>query len=294
MRTRIHRIRWMPLAIVAGGAALGAIVLAQTGNHPSPTRRAEANTSRRQEPEIQLALAVTTRRKPLEYYTGGVRADLFTAPQPPAPPAPKLEPAKPEPETPPAAPAVVDPFADYAYTGTVSLDGRMMALIENTKTKEGQYLSEGAPFMGGTIQQINERGVTIAVAGSSRMLAKTDNFNLTPLDKSAPFLQGGGNRPGQPGPPGAPGMTNPTTTPGATPAGNMPFPGFDRLPPGVQARIQERLNSMTPEERERRMNRFMNRQFERGGRRRGGFGGEGDGWWGRGGGQWNRDSGPRE
>lgn len=275
MRTRVHRIRWMPLAIVAGGAALGAIVLAQTGHHSSAPRRAEANTSRQKEPEIRLALAVTANRKPLEYYTGGVRADLFTAPQPSAPPVPKPEPAKTEPPKPPAAPVVVDPFADYAYTGTVSLDGRMMALIENTKTKEGQYLSVGDTFMGGTIQQINERNVTIAIAGNSRMLTKTDNFQLTPLDKSAPFLQGGGNRPGQPG---APGITNPATPSGATtPTGNMPFPGFDRLPPGVQTRIQERMNNMTPEQREQMMNRFMNRQFEGRGRRRGGFGGFGGG-----------------
>jgi hypothetical protein len=284
MRTRIHHVRWMPLAIIVGGAALGVIVLAQTSSHPSSARRTEAKASRPKESTIQLALATVAPRKPLDYYIGGVRADLFTAPQPQAPPAPKPEPAKTEPPKPTTPPAVVDPFADYAYTGTVSLDGRKMALIENTKTKEGQYLSEGDTFMGGTIQQINERSLTIMVAGNTRMLTKTDNFPLTPLDKSAPYLQGGGNRAGQPGPLGTM-NTAPSSAPGTTATSNMPFPGFDRLPPGVQARIQERMNNMTPEEREQMMNRFMNRQFEGRGRRRGGFGGFGGGFGGFGGGQ---------
>lgn len=271
---RRANVRWLPTVIALGAVAVGAIVLAQTGKQAPASPKVEVNTDRSSAPAVQVTPAVE--RKPLAYYMAGVRSDLFSEPLPPAP-KPKPEPPKvtAPPPPPPPAPAPVNPFADYAYTGTVTIDGQLMALVENTKTKEGQYLKAGDSFLGGTVSGVDERTLTIHVAGTDQRLAKTDNFSLTPLDKSAPYLTA---QPAQPGQPGAPGQAGPGGLPQAGPGGSMP-PAFQGLPPRVQQRMMERMQNMTPEERQRMQERFLNRQFEGGGRRGrgGGFGGFGGG-----------------
>jgi len=260
--------RSAPLFLALGVVAIGAIVAFGQGGRKPADSSIQVNKDREAAPIVAVS-QTDSARKPLNFYTGGVRKDLFSAPEPPRPKeTPKPQAAPPPP--PPAPPVVVNPFADYAYAGTVTMGEKRMALIENTKTKEGQYLGEGDAFMGGKISQISDRMVTVEVAGAPQMIAKRDDFKLTPLDKSAPYLQGA---PAQ-GAPGAPGQTG-APSPGAAPAPGGPggFPGMGGMPARFQQRMQERLNSMTPEQRQRmeeRMNRWRDNRFEgRGGRERG-------------------------
>lgn len=148
--------------------------------------------------DVALKTSGATRRG-LDFYAKAARASMFGEPQPPAPkPVPPPPPPKP---APPPPPVEVDPFADWAYTGTVSFSGQKMALLENVKSKEGQYLRIGESFMGGQVSEINDSQVTLMAGGKMRQLTKQQNVNLVPLNASAaPGGQTG--QPGMPPPPG--------------------------------------------------------------------------------------------
>ncbi|MGC8666729.1 MAG: hypothetical protein ACP5VE_01250 [Chthonomonadales bacterium] len=247
----------VPILAALGLAGVAAIVaFAQSSRRPG-VEPARVTAQAPDIVQVSPTAAPVPHPKPLSYYMASVRADLFTASDVEAP---KPKPAAPKP-TQPAAPEIVDPFVDYAYDGTVQVGGQMMALIENVKTKEGQYLRPGDPFLGGTVDAITERSVSIKVGSRVQTLNKTDNFTLTPLDKSAPYL----TQTAQPTPqmPMQPAAMAPPTAPEQGPS----FPGMDQLPPRVQERIRQRWQNMTPEERQRAQTRWLNRQFDRGQRR---------------------------
>ncbi len=253
-----------PLVLVVGvSVVLAAAIMAQTRPRTAPTssgtRKAVRAAGSAPVTEVRPA-----ERKPLSYYTSGVRGDLFAMPGAKQPVLVKPEPPKVE-TTPPPTPEVIDPFADYAYTGSVTMGDDHVALVENAKTKEGVYLRKGDQFMGGTVSEVTDKGVTISVAGSAKTLYKTEEFKLTPLDKDAEFRAATQGRPGQPGMGGMPGMASPF---GGGMPGGMGFPGMQNLPPDVQQRIQQRFQGMTPEQMQQMRNRFMNRSFEGGRRRR--------------------------
>src|SRR5947209_5445306 len=90
------------------------------------------------------AKAAETSRPSLEFYTKGVRGSLFSAPVPAAPKSTaentkKLLTVK-------VPPLVINPFADYVYTGTITSGDKKLALLENRYTKEGHYVQVGQPF----------------------------------------------------------------------------------------------------------------------------------------------------
>jgi hypothetical protein len=264
------------IGTAVGAIALGAIVMAQTGKSPTTgLASAKNNKIAADDRVIQVAAA---ERHPLSYYTGGVRNDLFSSGA--------IEQAKPKVDTKhdkkPTLPtettvpvADVNPFSDYSYTGTVTVNGSIVALVENTKTKEGQFLKQGDPFLGGKVASLNERTLTVDVAGTPQMLAKSDNYKLTPFDKSAAYLTAAPPAaPGAPGQGGMPGM----------PAG-MPGQGADRA-----ARMKAWMDSLPADQQAAMQQRMNNRQFNGGGGggggggRRGGRGGGGQGGGGFGGG----------
>ncbi len=140
-------------------------------------------------------------RRSLAFYTKSARGTLFSEPLPPEPkPAP---PPPPQPTPPPVRLPEIDPFAGWAYTGTVTINGQKMVLLENATTKEGQYLHIGEVFMGGQVSDISDSNVTIMVGNKPRQMFKSQNYNVVPLSASA---SGGGGQPGQPGMPGPGGM----------------------------------------------------------------------------------------
>jgi hypothetical protein len=120
-----------------------------------------------------------------EYYGESVRAGLFARPLPPEAPAP-TESTQPQTlsgptiEVPPP-----DIFADYVYTGTVTIDGKQHALLENTRTNEGSYYLPGDPFMGATVMQVDDNAVTLSVHGKMRRIPKSTAYNVVPLNAQA-------------------------------------------------------------------------------------------------------------
>ena len=174
-------------------------------------------------------------RPAVEFYTGGIRGNLFSAPLPPKPkatPTPKAPPkVKPIPvpivKPPVVVPIVINPFAEWKYTGTVKMNDQMLALLENSGTKEGRYVRVNEAFDGGaTIAAITENGVTLLAAGKPYLIAKQMEGSLIPLN--APT----GPAPGTP-PPGTP------PAPGSPPPGVMPLMqtmpgGTITLPNGLQ------------------------------------------------------------
>lgn len=255
------RGRWALIGVLGGTVVLAATLLAQSKPR-TPAAAQSGSRARTAAASAEPRELKAADRKPLSYYTSGVRTDLFGSPPPPPP---VVRPEPPAPVAPPPQPEVIDPFVDYAYTGTIKIGDQSYALVENTKTKEGLYVKVGDQLIGGTVTEVTERGITVNVAGTPRTLAKLDNYNLTPLDKDAPFrtAQPQGGMPGMPGMPGGmPGMM-----PGM-PGGGMGFPGMGNIPADVQQRIMQRFQGMTPEQLQEMRNRFMNRSFEGGQRRR--------------------------
>lgn len=269
--------RITPMVMILGVIGAGAIVaFAQGGKKADVGSKAQVNTDRNAAPAVTMVAAAD--RKPLSYYTGQVRSDLFTAAVPPAPAPPKPKTEAPKLTVPAVKPEIVNPLADYVYSGTVSVDNQQFALIENAKTRTGEYYKLGDSWMGGKIASIDERSVTLDVAGKKQMLAKSDNYQLTPLDKSAAFLQP--NQQGQPGMMGPNGQP----MPGMAPDPNNPNGGMGAMfQGGGRGGMRGNWANMTPEQQQALQQRFMNRQFNGGGRF-GGFGGGGGGFGGGGGG----------
>jgi hypothetical protein len=254
--------RTVPLVVLAA-VAVGAIVFAQTGRKPVVASSVQVNNDRKAAPLVVVSADGAT-RKPLEYYTSGVRSDLFVTPEAPKPEVKKEAPKKVV-ALPAAAPVIVDPFADYAYSGTVGMNDQLVALVENIKTREGQYLKVGDDFLGGKVSQVTDRMVSVTTPTGPKMMAKSDDYKMASLDKSAGFLQPNT----QQGVPGAPGQT------GAMPAGPGGAPG---MPGQFTGGGRPNWQNMTDEQRQQMRERFMNRQFNGGGGgRRGGFGGFGGG-----------------
>ena len=218
--------------------------------------------------------ATPTVRRSVDFYTGSVRGSMFTAPQPPEPkPVPVVVVKKPAPPVvKPAPPVIVEvkPFAEWTYTGTVQMDNTVMALLENTRTKEGQYVQQGDTFMGAQVESVSPQEVRLSSAGKPTMLAKSDNITVTPLDRSAAYLTAGPAQPGQPGMPGDPNAAQ------GMPAmqGRWGGGGGFTLPNGVQ---------LDPQRAQQYQN-FMNRRFNGGGGGNGGGNGGGGGRGNRGGG----------
>jgi hypothetical protein len=250
-----------PLALIGLPIVLGGLLLASArpnGAQNRPAGSASASVAVVSPTVVSdLAQAPDKPRHDLSYYTQDVRSNLFSAPLPPLPKPPppvKVKPAPKLPELPVEVPvAPVDPFADYSYTGTVTIGNETQALIENTKKGEGDYVKVGDSFQGATVTSLTDQMVTLKLGNKITSLAKSDNIVTTPLDKSAEVAQ-------------------PQAVPG------MPGPGG----PGMQMQMQMMGGmQLTPDQAARRA-QFLNRRFNGGGGgfgggRRGGFGGGGFG-----------------
>ena len=184
-----------------------------------------------------------TARPGLSFYTKGVRGSMFSAPQPPKLQKPKEAPI-PKPVkviVPPLQPQFVpNPLADWTYAGSVTIGDKVMALLENRQTKEGQYVLAGQSFLGiAQVQSVTDQLVTLVSAGKPTILAKSDAINLTPLSANAAYLNGSGPQAaqGQPPAPGAP----PGQAVGSGGAG-MNLPNGRVLTPEQAARFNGRMN----------------------------------------------------
>ncbi|HLK59112.1 MAG TPA: hypothetical protein VKU00_21300 [Chthonomonadaceae bacterium] len=201
---------WIGLGLC--GVTLGVFVWAQNkrpattgkaGDHISltPVNVTSAGGSAKASGGVAKPAHNTPGMRPLPFYdTNQISERMFARPLPPEPkPLPPPPPPKPVVLPPPPPP---DPLAPYVYSGTVTLGDERMALLEDTRTRDGKYVKVGDMFMGGMVTQIEPGQVTIQMGEGMRTLAKSTTINLTPLNKSAAFLGGGQNGPGGPGGPG--------------------------------------------------------------------------------------------
>lgn len=191
------------------GLTTGAIVWAQNIRPPAMDKTTIKNATAVRGQEAAAIVATPAVKpsalKPLPLYDSThLSASMFARPLPPEPkPAPPAPPAPPPPAPQPPPPPP-DPLAGYVYTGTVTVGGIRLALLENKQMKTGQYVQIGDNFLGGRVAQIESGQITLQMNGANRMVPKSLAVNLVPLDKSAAFLGGGPNGPGGPG-----GMPNP-------------------------------------------------------------------------------------
>ncbi len=148
--------------------------------------------------------AASSGRRPVDFYTGDVRATMFSEPVAPAPPAPVVV------ESAPVAPEPPDPYADYNFTGSATIGDEKFAIVENIETHDGYLLKVGdsIPDMDSKVESIDGRYLTFSGKDAKKTLSVSMNTSYIPLSASAGFLaakpQG---QPGQGGLAGLAGMT---------------------------------------------------------------------------------------
>jgi hypothetical protein len=85
----------------------------------------------------------------------------------------------------PVAVPDVSPFEDWSYCGTIRQGRTITALLENTRTHEGEFVKAGDRFMGAAVRGVTGQAVTLASGGKTRMIAKSDRITVTQLSKDA-------------------------------------------------------------------------------------------------------------
>ncbi len=78
-----------------------------------------------------------------------------------------------------------DPLADAIYSGSVTVDGKTMALIESRSSRQGQYVAAGDRWQNLEILAITPASITMSVNGAQRALAVSDALNVVPLARGA-------------------------------------------------------------------------------------------------------------
>ena len=206
------------LCLVVGLGALLIVAWADMLPHPAPTVPPAPNSVATAQPQADTAdvsqalpadspSSQTTppSRRSADFYSQGIRDSMFSPPQPPAPkpaaPAPAPAPEAPDPSDlePSIVPETpVNPFVDWSYNGLVTMGDEKMALLENTKTKEGQYVQTGDTFLSAKVEDVTEQVVSLRASGKTYTLPKSDTITVVPLDKNAPYLSENSSPP-QPG-----------------------------------------------------------------------------------------------
>ena len=256
--------RNLVIAVAASALCLVFLTLASKDDAQNSSSKMKSSSSQKVADKTDSSEKSTTgtetERPSVEFYTQGIRSNLFSAPLPPAPkvvarPVVKVKPAvvvKP-PIVKPVAPVIVNPFADWKYTGTVKMNDTMLALVENSGTKEGRYIRVNDSFDGGaTVSAISDGGVTLVAAGKPYFIAKQQEGSLVPLNAPTGAAQ--------PAPQGAPPAPDPNGNNGQNRrrggfgGGNLPG-----LPPGAMITLPNGMQ-MPADQAFRRSGR-LNRTF---------------------------------
>ena len=225
---RRSRRSWQVMAATTGlclAVGVGAVLIVTWANRrppsgsaalPAQSAVAVAPAKTAQMPSTGKASGQNTEetRPSLAYYTQDIKGGLFSAPQPPPPKLRQVayhraRPVEPSEDTGPSLLPItpVDPFVDWSYDGTVKMGNKVMALLENTKTKEGQYVRTGDTFLDARVGRITERSLALRTADKTYTLPKSQKITVVPLDKSAPYLTASAAAPTKP-------ASATTTTPG--------------------------------------------------------------------------------
>jgi hypothetical protein len=135
------------------------------------------------------------------------------------------------------------PAPRWIYAGYATVDGAPMAIVENSSTKQAEFISVGGRLDGGTVETITPQAIRVTRNGETTEMAISTAFTATPLNappQPAATNQRGGRRgnmnnaagaagatgaTGATGAAGAAGATGVTGAPGAADTNNNPFPG---------------------------------------------------------------------
>ena len=197
-RTRLSPPLAIGGLIVLTGAALLATRPNNAQNLPSATKLPAPAATGRSNNGASLVVAsnvtngnTTAVRRDVGFYTGDVRATMFSEPQPYVAPvaAPAATKKSSGPPSMPSLPSLpINPFEGWAYTGTATIGDSVVAILENSSTKDSQFVHVGDKFMEAKVTSITDRGVTLSSEDKPVLLAMSDTVNVTPLDKSAAYM----------------------------------------------------------------------------------------------------------
>ncbi len=140
------------------------------------------------QPLATTSLPTATRGIP----PSAIPANLFGDPAPvPTKPGSLLveskQAAKPVVESTPPLP---DPTVKYIVTGVVESEEGRYALIEDRKTREGRFGRLGDSVDGFVVTDIDAGGLRLRGEAGGGAIAMNEKYDLTPLDRDAPYLGG--------------------------------------------------------------------------------------------------------
>ena len=182
------KIRWvLAIVTIAALAAYAAYVMSTQSalSHDSATQAPDhAARSATGPNSAQVGAPV---QRALQSYGAAIGNNMFTAPQLNKHAGPVTQEPAPHAASPqlPALPPS-DPLADAVYAGSVTIDGKTMALIESRSTKQGVYVEAGQDRQGFRVLAVSPGEVSVSVSGMTRHLPKSDNINFVPLAANAP------------------------------------------------------------------------------------------------------------
>ena len=175
-----------------------------------------------------------SKRRDLAFYTGDLRANMFSEPVAPAPKETvvKVTPVKPEP---------VDPLADWSFTGSAKIGSDMYAIVENVTTHDNVMVKAGDDFEGYKVDSVDPKFLALVLGKEPKMMMVSMNSSYVPLSKNAAFLTAtpGAQTPGAQMPGGMPGMTMPAGANGMM----ITLPNGTQISADRAQRYMNRLNS---------------------------------------------------
>ncbi len=122
------------------------------------------------------------------YYLHAIRGNMFGRPMPAASHTPPAKQSLAHAIV-PHVPAIPDPLADAVYAGSVTRDGKTVALIQSRTKKTGKYIASGSHWNGFTVRSVSPKSIDLVRDGSKRTLERSDRINVVQLNASAPVPQ---------------------------------------------------------------------------------------------------------
>ena len=178
------------IGVAASAAAMGLIVPSlqkAAQSKPADTRAVTKSTA------VKKSITVTSKsqqpvtgapgkRRDLTFYTGDLRANMFSEPVAPAPKDVTPPISKPVP------PAPVDPLAEWSFTGSAKVNDVTYGIVENTSTHDSVMLKAGDDFEGFKVDSIDTQFVMLTLGKEAKSMMVSMNYSYVPLSKSAAFL----------------------------------------------------------------------------------------------------------
>jgi len=128
--------------------------------------------------------------KPLSHYRAIEERNLFQPAIRPSPPKPETRIVLPSFPREVVAPVWQSPTVGWTYAGYASLDGVMVAILQESSSGEAVFLRQGETFRGGEVEEITPSSVRVAFPSATlgtsgekvELLPRSDEYNTVPLN----------------------------------------------------------------------------------------------------------------